>query len=132
MRAPAEDRGETLVEILVAVTIMGIASAAFLGGLMMNVQGSDIHAKQAKAQAAVRNYAEAVQSYGFRGCAADYGPSAVSAVIPTTLTASYTPTCLGSASSGPASLTLVVQSADGRAREQLVVVLRDSCLTLPC
>jgi prepilin-type N-terminal cleavage/methylation domain-containing protein len=132
MRGAVDDRGETLVEILVAVTIMGIASSAFIGGLLMNIQGSDIHAKQATAQALVRDYAEAVVNHGFQGCTGGYSAAAVGVTLPANYISSVTSSCSGGTATGPATVTLVVSSTDGRASEQTVVVLRDSCATLPC
>src|SRR5262245_25805045 len=41
------DRGETLIELLVAVLIMGTAVVAVVGGLGVAIMMSDIHRKQA-------------------------------------------------------------------------------------
>jgi type II secretory pathway pseudopilin PulG len=56
----SDDRGESLIEILVAVLILGLTVAAVMGGLLTSVKVSDLHRKQATAGADVRSYAESV------------------------------------------------------------------------
>ena len=51
------DRGETLVELLVAVTIMGVTVVAVVGGLATAIIMSDIHREQARVGAELRSYA---------------------------------------------------------------------------
>ncbi|MDQ1740524.1 MAG: hypothetical protein QOE53_2176, partial [Pseudonocardiales bacterium] len=55
------DRGETLLELLIALAIMSIAVVAIVGGLVAGIAMSDIHRKQSTAGAAVRDYAENVE-----------------------------------------------------------------------
>ena len=143
MAGQRDDRGETMLELLIAVTIMAIAVVAVVGGLGVSVLISDIHRKQATAGDAVRNYAETMENLvtagGYRPCGStsDY----------TTLAASFTPpagyqdsvvrtrywapgggwqtSC--SSDIGLQQLTLQVASSDNRASEQLVIVLRKPC-----
>ena len=56
------DCGESLLELLVAVVIMGIAVVAIVGGLFSGVLMSDIHRKQTTAGSTLRDYAEAVEA----------------------------------------------------------------------
>src|SRR3954465_6657275 len=56
-----DDRGETLLEILVALSIMGIAVAVIIGGIAASIRFTDIHRKQAAAGAYVRDFAENVE-----------------------------------------------------------------------
>src|SRR5664279_767957 len=62
-RPDSDDEGETLIELIIAVAIMGIAVVAIVGGIATAIFMSDIHRKQATAGAYVRNYAEAVETY---------------------------------------------------------------------
>jgi type II secretory pathway pseudopilin PulG len=57
-----DDRGETLLELLIALTILGVAVVAVVGGLSAAIMLSDVHRKQATAGVAVRDYAEAVET----------------------------------------------------------------------
>jgi Tfp pilus assembly protein PilV len=56
-----DDRGESLVELLVAIVIMSTAVVALLAGLATAIVVSDQHRKQAVAGAQVRTFAEAVE-----------------------------------------------------------------------
>src|SRR5690349_17582143 len=58
----AADRGETLLELGVALAILGMAVVAVVGGMSAAVMLSDVHRKQATAGVAVRDYAEAMQT----------------------------------------------------------------------
>ncbi|QNE18325.1 type II secretion system protein [Kribbella qitaiheensis] len=139
----ADERGETLVEVLLAVAIMGIAAVALMAGLTTSVLMSDIHRKQATAGTAVRDYAEALQNYVADGhyidsCASP-APYALSSftnpggfqhsVVPGSMRywdgSAWKPTC--TTDKGLQKLTIRANSDDGRASEQLVVVLRKPC-----
>jgi type II secretory pathway pseudopilin PulG len=63
MKTNPNDRGETLIELLVTVIIMGIAVVALVGGVAVSIRMSDIHRKQAAAGAYVRAFAEAIETY---------------------------------------------------------------------
>ena len=67
------DRGETLIELVVAVAILGMAGVAILEGLMMGVRTSVMHRNDATGGAYVRSFAEAIQTdvdaNGYETCA---------------------------------------------------------------
>jgi prepilin-type N-terminal cleavage/methylation domain-containing protein len=139
----ADERGETLVEMLLAVAIMGIAAVALMAGLTTSVLMSDIHRKQATAGTAVRDYAEALQNYVADGhyvdsCAspAPYAlgsivdsPGFHHSVVPGSVRywdgTVWQATC--ATDKGLQKLTVQAYSEDGRASEQLAVVLRKPC-----
>jgi type II secretory pathway pseudopilin PulG len=52
------DAGDTLLEILISVAILGIAVTAVLGLMQMSVRGSDIHRTHAVAGSILGNFAE--------------------------------------------------------------------------
>ena len=137
-----EDRGETLVELLVALAILGITLVAVIGAFGASITMSDVHRKQASAGAAVRNYAEQVADYvagtGYTACAGPgaYAAGTVGYTAPSGYTASpvsirYWSGTAWSAGCGSDTglqlLTVSVSSADSRAVEQVTVVLRKPC-----
>lgn len=68
-RPDGRDAGESLLEILMAVAIMGIAFAALLAGLGTAVATSAINADQAEDTNYVRALAESVEATPFETCA---------------------------------------------------------------
>jgi Tfp pilus assembly protein PilV len=150
----APDRGESLIELLLTVVILGVAVAAVAGGLATAIMMSGIHREHATAGTAVRDYAEVVQSLvgsgQYQGCAsaAAYQGGAYS-LLQTTASAAalaefrdYTlaitkvgywtgtgwqfsrSTCTSSGDKGIQQLTLMAGSADARVAEELIVVVR--------
>lgn len=148
--APSRERGETLIELVVAVSIMGVALVAVMAGLGTSVLVSDVHRKQATAGSVLRNYAEAINatvtSGGYVNCASpaaytspagftppgDYSVSVVSGSMRYWNGSTWQPTC--SADTGLQQLTAQVASTDGRAIETLVLTLRKPCRPVdpPC
>jgi type II secretory pathway pseudopilin PulG len=55
-------RGETLVELLVAISILGTGVVALLGGIGTSILVSDVHRKEATVDTVVHSYAEAIES----------------------------------------------------------------------
>lgn len=143
------ETGETLVEVLVAVVILGLAGVALMAGLGLAAKASDLHRKETTSGAYVRSYAEAIESYvatpgsnNYMPCAAAnaYNVSAVTSTL--NIPAGYTATqdaaksvgTNGVAASGCSSdtglqqLTLHVASPDTSvASETLVIVVRKPC-----
>jgi hypothetical protein len=133
------DSGETLIELVVAVTVMSLAVVAVVGGLTTALMMSDIHRKQATAGVALRDFAEAVtrtvDAGGYpAGCAAlsvSFTPPAgfQASIVPAKVRywtgSGWSGTC--SADTGLRQLTLRVASTDERAVEQLVIEVRKPC-----
>ena len=141
---PAPDRseaGETLLELVMAVTIMGIALVAIVGGLVTSILVSDTHRKQAAAGAFARDYGAAIQNAvatgGYKPCdATGYASTAVTGFDTTGYTKSIKSVAYWNGSGwqgscgtdrGLQKVTVLVRSNDSRASEQLDVVLRKPC-----
>lgn len=139
---PSQDRGDTLIEVLVAIVIIGIAAAGIFGGLLTAVNLSAYHRSQSTAGVVVRGYGEAIIRFaggtGYVPCAAagSYGPGAVGYVAPSGYAAStvavrywtgsaWSSSC--AADLGVQQLTLQATPTDTRATEKLTVVVRKPC-----
>lgn len=84
-----EERGETLVEVLLAVVIIGVGVTGLLGGLGTGVLMSGVQQQHAVTETDVRHVAEAVRAAPFVPClsgpADDYlaaAPPVDSTVLP--------------------------------------------------
>ena len=134
------ERGESLLELVVAIALMGVAVVAVMAGLTTTVLMSDTQRKQATAVTTVRNYAEALQQYIADGhyvaCASSYTvpgftpPAGFTARVVSGSAQYWTgalwlPLCLPDR--GLQRLRVSVASTDGRAAETLDVVLRKPC-----
>jgi type II secretory pathway pseudopilin PulG len=61
-RRVGRDEGETLLELLVSITILGVCVVAIASGIAVNVRISAIHRSQATASDWLHNSAESLQS----------------------------------------------------------------------
>lgn len=59
-RASRGDAGETLIEILVTLMVIGVGVTAILGGFLVAVSSSTLSRSQAHVQAALRSWAESL------------------------------------------------------------------------
>jgi len=134
LRAARRDSGETLIEILTSVVVLGLAGVAIMTALTLTVRLSDSHRKIANDSAVLHNYAETLQA-SYQACtagnsqpyslAAKPGFSApVIEISYWTGTAFTTPTCPASGDPGVQRITLTVTSTDSRAKESITVVVR--------
>jgi hypothetical protein len=139
----ARESGESLIELLVTVTILGVSVIAVAGAIVIGILMSDIHRKQATAGTTVRDYAEAVQDAvvagGYVGCATPtayaspagfsaptgYSATVVAGSVKYWNGTAWQATC--GTDTGLQQLTLQVKSTDSRASEELVLVLRKPC-----
>ena len=129
------EEGLSLVELLVAVAILGIAFVTILGGMGTAVLISDVHRKQATAGTALREYAEAVEAAAYQECSAGNQP-----VYPYTPPAGFTASmgtvdvwngntpagfvACSANDRGLQRMRLTVASDDGRATETVQVLKR--------
>src|SRR3954451_9390012 len=69
----ADDRGETLLELVISIAILGVAVVAIASGIALSIKASDIHRKEVTASAYVRDFAEALETSvagsGYAACA---------------------------------------------------------------
>lgn len=127
------EEGTTLVELLVAISILGIAFTAIVGGLFTSAVTSDAIRKQAAAAASLASYAEAVKADPYLACATTYpgtgftlpagftkGAVAVAYWNATSLT--FDATC--TTDPGLQRVTLSLTSTDGRAPTSIQLAKR--------
>jgi type II secretory pathway pseudopilin PulG len=149
LHQPRGENGETLVELMTAMAILGTAVVALVGGIGTSVVMSDVHRKEATAGAVVRTYGEAIQSEvagsptGYVECAASDAKSDPYArpagfTVPEGFTAVVTAihywepekgsfVSLCRSDSGIQEVSLSVSSTDVKATETLDVIVRNPC-----
>lgn len=133
----SDDRGESLLELVIAILILGICVVAIGTGIALSVKMSAVHRAQSLAQEFLHNYAETIGS-GYQpcnGCATD--PDYVNGLptpngfgAPTESVSYWDGTAFKAdrpaADPGLQQVTLNLTSNDGLVKESLVVVLRQA------
>ena len=126
------DRGATLIELVMAVAILGIAFAALIGGMFTFTYAAASHSRQASGAEYIREYAEAIAGAAYQNCATTYAPTGFSTPAGWTLGAvavnywnasAFVATC-PSVDLGLQRVHLSLSSTDGRDTETLDVVKR--------
>jgi prepilin-type N-terminal cleavage/methylation domain-containing protein len=138
------ERGETLLELLIAIAILGISLVAIATGISVSIIATDTQRKQATASLIARGYAESIETYVANGHYAacqnpgaaapnNYQPGTVGFSVPSGFTAAPSAATSWNASSsawstcspdtGVQKITVTV-SSDGRATEILDIILR--------
>jgi type II secretory pathway pseudopilin PulG len=139
--AVLRDAGESLVELLVTVVILGIATAGIAGALFATGRASNAHRQMALAQNALRVWAEQLGAGIYNDCAApdSFADPDPDPALPTDFTAAvatvqywsgtaFVSTC--GTDTGVQKVTLTVTAPNGLARavvRSMVVILRKQC-----
>jgi Tfp pilus assembly protein PilV len=134
-RRPVRERGESLIELLVAITIMGITVVAVIGGLATSISLSDRNRQQAVAAAELRSFAAYMDGLA-TAAYDDTCPTAYSEAYPNATGyqadieaiaywtgSAFTSTC-PSPDGGIQRLSLRVQTTDGRVVERMDIIIR--------
>jgi type II secretory pathway pseudopilin PulG len=138
-RQRGRDDGETLIEILISIAILGIVVVGLGAAIAFAVRASGIHRGQAQASQYLHNYAETLQSE-YKPCAANPSAAYVADLAalgtptgfsaPTVDVAAWNGTSFNAGCSGPdlglQRVTLTLTSTAGQGDESLVVVIRDT------
>lgn len=138
-----EQGGESLLELVVTILILGVCVVAIGTGIALSIKISSVHRGQATAQAFLHNYAEAVQG-SYTACSGGSAPNYVSVAslaapsgfnAPTASVRFWdkdanggqgafdTSTCPGT-DPGLQQVTFTLNSTDGNVTESLVTVVR--------
>lgn len=137
------ERGDTLVELMMAVVITGTAVIAVVGGVAVSIRMSDIHRTQAAAGAHIRDFAEGIETAvsatpsGYVPCAVpgtyDGNPAAYPSFTRETTAVDYWNgtafgnICTVATDSGVQRISLRITSADNRVSETMVIIVRKPC-----
>jgi type II secretory pathway pseudopilin PulG len=127
------ERGETLIELLITIAIMGIAVISVVAAIAVASNSSDEHSKQVGVVVVLRNYAEAVMNATYQPCAAPTGiayspPNGY--IVNVTGVASYDGTSSSPAAfntcpatdKGAVRISLEAHSTDNRASRTMEIV----------
>ena len=134
------DSGVTLVELMVAIAILGVAVVAIVGGMATAITTSDAHRKSVTAGIVAQNYAEQLKAAAYNAScstplASKYPPAPATTGYNTTLTsieywnagttapATFADSCV--TDPGIQRLTIKVDATDGRASQTVVVTKRN-------
>lgn len=131
------EEGETLIEVLVAVVLMGVAFAAILGGMGTAIISSVTQQKVTSADSVIRSAAEKVVSVPYVSCASSYETPTPPAGYTVTVEVEYWDgvgafgQACPTADTGVQKVTLTVRSIGPRPLRDAVleVVKRESMLS---
>jgi type II secretory pathway pseudopilin PulG len=115
-RVRRPERGETLIETLITVVLLGLLATGIVSAFATNIRISDFDARLSGSEAAVRSYGEAWDRFPYVACTAGSSSNPYGATQPSDFTApsGYTATVTGVTfwnGSDPSSVPAVFQSA---------------------
>jgi type II secretory pathway pseudopilin PulG len=131
------DRGETLIELLVSIVILGVTATAIMGALAVAANASTYHRREANTGVVMKDYIEALeaavsQRTGASWCSTAAATYAPSYTAPTN--ASATPSvslggCPSTSANTPQfqTATVTVTASDGRTESQDIVLAPNWC-----
>ncbi len=128
-RQVRNERGETLLELIVALGILGVAVVAIASGIAVSVVASRSHRDQANAGSYLHNYAEQVAA-SYTGCGASAPALATQTGFqaPSLSIKYWTGAAFGSATCttdpGLQQVTISLTSSDTRVSQSLIVIVR--------
>ena len=117
-----DDRGFTLIELIIAITLMGMAVGAVFGGLGLFFKIQDTQQSNARIDAEIRNYAERILAQPYTDCATatSYKAATAPADLASTVAVQYwdgsLPAVFGtmcSADKGLQQITIVLTDDNG-------------------
>jgi prepilin-type N-terminal cleavage/methylation domain-containing protein len=128
----ADDSGFTLVELLIAVSLMAIGFVVILTAIGVFSQATSAHRTSAELDRAARTYAERLSGAAYDSCPADYSSVAVPSGFTSSVTIRYwngttTPATFVAAcpDRGIQQLAITLTPASGgNHQDQLVIVKR--------
>lgn len=135
------EAGDSLVELLVTMVVLGIATTGVTGALSAVGRGSAMHRQQILAQNVLRSWAEQVSAAPYADCATAGSVAAPAAAMPSGFAASVTgvqywngTAFAGSctADTGVQRITLRVTAPNGLSpavSQSVAVVVRKPCVT---
>jgi Tfp pilus assembly protein PilE len=138
-RRKSTEDGETLVELIVAVAILGVTVVALLSGFGTAIMTSGLNRTDAAQSKDVRDYAEALQQAGYiTTCPATYStlsgftkPAGSSVTVGYWNGSAFSPTC--GTDLGLQELTITIQPSDSRVpKETLSIIKRRPCADFSC
>lgn len=147
MTGRAPEAGETLIEILLSIMILGIAVSALLFGMGTAATTSGLHSRQTLQAETLRNVVAALQFLPYVNCASagqyvltssglvPAGYNAAAVVDGWASGTTFAGTCPGTGDEGTQKVTVTVSliQADDRVRnERVTVVKRKPCPAVPC
>lgn len=120
--------GLTLIELIVTLSIMGIAFVVVISGMFTSVVVSDVHRKQATANTLLRSLAESVKDAPYNGDDVTCGYQAVvQAAVPLQDRDEYVPTAVCTPLEPKLQrIKLEVRASNGRATETVEIVKRQA------
>jgi type II secretory pathway pseudopilin PulG len=142
------EHGDTLIEVLVAVTILGIAGAAIMGGFASSIMLSAVHRKLATTASDSRNFTELLdkaiddKTIAYTNCAGagayssppgftippDHHNSAQVTAVAFWNGTSFVGSCPPGGDQGVQRVSVSVTNPDTRAISRVQVIIRKPCL----